>query len=370
MATNYANLKKLSDKGGEISFQAEIPLEILEKNMGEALIREAADFTLPGFRRGKVPEAIVRQHISEMDLLEDAAHAGFQDAIREIIADEKLSIIGAPQATITKIALKNPVTFTVKFALYPTFTLPDYKKIGRTITTRAENKEITESEIDEAILRIQKMMAPRHDHGANADHADNIHTDDEKKEDESASLPPITDDFVKQFGNFKDVAEFRDEIKKQLGNEKEAGIKEEKREEIVKKIMESSKIEIPLLIIDEEFYDFIERRDEELKNAELSLEEYLKQMKKTEKELEKEERKLIEDRIKMSLVLGEIRKNEAIEANEEEIRIHLPPLKARYPDRNEHDLRHTAEAFIVQEKLFEILEGKKKEEKEAETKAE
>ena len=361
MATYYTNLKKTSDKDGEISFQAEIPLAILEKNMGEALIRETAEFTLPGFRKGKVPETIVRQHVSEMDLLEDAAHAGFQDAIREIITDEELSIIGAPQATITKIALKNPVTFTVRFALYPTFTLPDYKKIGRAIAEHVEITNITEQEVDEAIARIQKMMAPHHHHETDTKQNENADTSNVDNT-ESTSLPPVTDDFVKRFGNFKNVAEFREEIKHQLGHEKEMAAKEAKREEIVKKIMESAKIKIPPLLIDEEFYDFIERRDEELARAKLSLEEYLKQIKKTEQELEQEERKLIEDRIKMSVVLGEIRKKETVEASEDEVRKYIPSLKARYPDRSEADMRQTAEAYVIQEKLFEILEGKEKEE--------
>ena len=181
-----------------------------------------------------------------------------------------------------------------------------------------------------------------------------------ENKDKDTSLPPITDDFVKQFGSFKNVTEFRVEIKHQLEHEKETGVKETKREEIVKKIMESSKMKIPALLVDEEFYDFIERRDEELKRAEMSLEEYLKEIKKTEKEFEQEERKLIEDRIKMSLVLGEIRKKENIEANEDEIRKYIPSLKMRYPNRSEEDLRQTTEAYITQEKLFELLEGKEK----------
>ena len=156
MTKDYINLKKTSDKDGEISFEAEIPLEALEAKMNEALVRESADFSLPGFRKGKVPEHIVRQHISEMALLEDAAHNGLESAVREIITDEKLSIIGAPQATITKIAPKNPVMFTVKFALYPSFELPDYRKIGKTIADRKEKSEASESDIDEAIARIQK----------------------------------------------------------------------------------------------------------------------------------------------------------------------------------------------------------------------
>jgi len=203
------------------------------------------------------------------------------------------------------------------------------------------------------------MIAPKEAEETTADEG-------ETKKPAATSLPPITDEFVKQFGNFNTVAEFRTEVKKQLGQEKDVQNEELKREEIVKKIMEASKIKIPALLIDEEYYDFIERRDAELERSGMSLEEYLKAVKKTEKELEQEERKLIEDRIKMSLVLGEIRKKEDIKADEEEIRKYIPSLKMRYPERNEADMHQTAEAYIVQEKLFELLEGKiKKKEIEA-----
>ncbi len=350
MTKAYINLKKTNDKNGEISFEAEIPLESLETKMNEALIRESADFSLPGFRKGKVPEHIVRQHISEMALLEDAAHNGLENAVREIMADEKLSIIGAPQATITKIAPKNPVTFTVKFALYPSFELPDYRKIGKVIADRKEQSEASESDIDEAIARIQKMMAGEHEHAEGEEC-----THDEK---EKTKLPEITDEFVKQFGPFNTVADFRAEVGRQLVQEKEMQIKEVKREEIVKKIMESSKIKLPQLLVDEEYYNFIGRRDEELEKAEMSLEAYLKEIKKTEKEFEHDERKLIEDRIKISLVLGEIRKKEDVKADENEIRKFIPSLKMRYPNRTEADLHRTTEAYIIQEKLFDIFEGK------------
>lgn len=374
MPTHYENLKKISEKNDEVSFQADIPLAILEKNMAQVVIREAADFALPGFRKGKVPEHIVRQHMSEMDLLEDAAQTEFRDAIREIVADEKLSIIGAPQVAITKIALRNPVTFTARFALYPTFTLPDYKKIGRAIAERKEASDTTEEDVDAAIARIQKMMAPAtNNEPAPDENKDTAHEDVDKtetKEKKGAPLPPVTDDFVKKFGNFENVAAFRAEVRKQLEREKEVRIKESKREEIVKKIMEASKIKIPALLVDEEFYDFVERRDHELEHAGMSLEEYLKEIKKTEKELEQQERKLIEDRIKMSLVMGEIRKKEDINANEDEVHAFMPSLKYRYPDRSEEDMHRTAEAYIIQEKLFEALEGKETEEVESPIKEE
>ena len=116
MERSYTKLKKVSDKNGGVEFQAEIPVELLEEYSLAALAALAEDFALPGFRKGKVPHEKVREHIGEMELLEDAANEALRDAMQEIVADEKLNIIGRPQVVITKIAPKNPLEFKIAYA--------------------------------------------------------------------------------------------------------------------------------------------------------------------------------------------------------------------------------------------------------------
>ena len=360
MAKYYSNLKKLEEKNGEISFEAEMPFDILEEKMNREILREAEHFSMPGFRKGKVPENIVREHINEIELLEDIARDTFEDAIKEIINDQNISIIGAPEATITKIALKSPVSFIVRLPLYPKITLPNYKEISEKIIKGTKNENVTEKEIDDAIKNLQNMMVSQEKQNS-----------EKNKETEIKSLKPeITEEFIKQFGDFKNVEEFKAEIKRQLEHEKKINQKEVTREKIIDKIIESSKINLPELLVNEELYNFIEERDQELEKAKISLEDYLKQIKKTEKELEEEERKLIENRLKLSFVFTEIRKQEKIEATKEEIEKYVEQLKQQYPKRNEEELKHTAEAYIIQEKLFEILGENKEEENDKNIKSE
>jgi len=350
MAKYYSNLKKLNEKNGEISFEAEIPFEILEEKMNKEILREAEHFTMPGFRKGKVPENIVREHINEIELLEDAAQDTFEDAIKEIINDQNIRIIGAPEATITKIAPKSPVTFMVRVSLYPKITLPNYKEISEKIIKETKDEAVTEKEIDDTIKNLQNIMVSQEKQNS------------EKETKTESSKTEITEEFIKKFGDYKSVEEFKNEIKNQLEYEKKINQKEQTREKIIDKIIESSKIDLPELLVEEELYNFIEERDQELEKAKISLEDYLKQIKKTEKELEDEERKLIENRLKLSFVFTEIRKQEKIEATKEEIEKYVLQLKPQYPKRSEEELIHTAEAYIIQEKLFEAL-GEKKEEK-------
>ncbi len=355
MEKSYTKLKKLSEKNGDIEFQAEVPVELLEEYSLAALAELAQDFALPGFRKGKVPHEKVREHIGEMELLEDAANEALRDAMQQIAEDEKLNIVGRPQAIITKIAPKNPLEFRIRYALLPDVSLPDYKKIGKTIFERKDPTDVTEKEVDEAVERIQKMIAPMLA-GATPGAAEAPTTPGEAPA-KDAPIPPLTDETVKQFGNFNTVADFRAELKRQLEQEKVLHAKDGRREEMIKEIVKHAKIKVPQLLIEQELYEFLADRDEQLKTAGLSLEEYLKQIGKTSEQLEKDERALIEDDLRMSLVVQEIRKAENITADDRDIHSLMAQLKIRYPERKEQELHRTAEAMIIQNKLFAVLEG-------------
>jgi len=73
--------------------------------------------------------------------------------------------------------------------------------------------------------------------------------------------------------------------------------------------------------------------------------------------LEKDERALIEDDLRMSMVVQEIRKKENLSADDRDIHSLIAQLKLRYPERKEEELHRTAEAMIIQNKLFALLEG-------------
>jgi FKBP-type peptidyl-prolyl cis-trans isomerase (trigger factor) len=350
MEKSYTKLKKLSEKNGDIEFQAEVPVELLEEYSLAALAAIAEDFALPGFRKGKVPHGKVREHVGEMSLLEDAANEALRDAMPQIAEDEKLNVVGRPQVVITKIAPGNPLEFKIRYALFPDISLPDYKKIGKTIFERKDPTDVTEKEIDEAIDRIQKMIAPMANAGLAPDAAI-------MPSEKDAPIPPLTDEAVKQFGNFATVADFRAELRKNLEQEKTLHMKDGRREETIKEIVKHAKVKVPQLLVEQELYEFIADRDEQLETAGLSLEEYLKQTGKTAEQLEKDERRLIEDDLRMSLVVQEVRKQEHITADDRDVHILITQLKLRYPERTEQELHRTAEAMIIQNKLFAILEG-------------
>ncbi len=339
MATLYSNLKKLSEKHGEVEFKADITPDALEEYMIEELLHYAEELALPGFRKGKVPQHLVREHVGEVRLLEGAADEALRDAMQAIADDEKLDVLGRPELTVVAIAPKAPLEFKIRYALAPEVSLPDYKKIATEVASRKEDASVKEEEIDEAVGRIREMTGI----GAPAKEGD--------------VLPPLTDDDVKKLGPFENVAAFRAEIAKNLSREKEMIAKDRTRDAMIKAIVAKAKVKVPEMLVRQEFEGFIEERDRRIADAGLSLEEYLKQMKKTAEDLEKEERELIEEDIKTSLVIRTIKDKEALDPSEREVQIGIARLKLRHPEREEQSLRRTAEAQIIQEKLFAMLEG-------------
>jgi len=235
MEKSYEHLKSLKEKNGAAEFEAEIPEAALEAHMRTELARTGRDLSVPGFRKGKVPEHMLREYVDERELLEAAADKALNDAVREIIKDEALSILGRPELTITEVAPKKPVRFKMRVALFPAIALPDYKTISATIVGRRTAAAATDTNMD------AKAKA---------------NTGADEKELLAA--------------------------------------KEAEREEIMNEIVKRAKVRVPELLIDQEWRAFVEARDADLARAGLPLEEYLKQIKKDEKSLEKDERALIE----------------------------------------------------------------------------
>jgi trigger factor len=160
----YTNLKVEHKPGSEIELTGEIPVEVAHTYRIKALKNIMRELELPGFRKGHVPEDIAMKHIGELPLMQETAEHALSGAYAQIVTDEKLDVVGRPNVTITKLAPGNPIGFKITSAVYPEVSLPTYKSLAEAECKKAddpENIEITESEIDHELKRLQEMMTPR-----------------------------------------------------------------------------------------------------------------------------------------------------------------------------------------------------------------
>lgn len=95
---------------------------------------------------------------------------------------------------------------------------------------------------------------------------------------------------------------------------------EDKVEKIYKTLLDNISFDIPASVIEEEVNYSIERLESQAKTLNLTLENYLKAVKKTIEEVRVDYSKRAEESIKLDLILLEIAKTEKINTGEEEVK--------------------------------------------------
>ncbi len=181
---------------------------------------------------------------------------------------------------------------------------------------------------------------------------------------QKVELPEINDEFAKNMGNISGLAQLKENIKKGMTFEKREAEVQRVRNEIIDKISDETKMEVPDSLVDLEKARILENYKKNVQDQlQISFAEYLEKTKKTEKEIIDSFSAQAQRRIKNSLVLKEIGQKEGISISEKEIEEKAKETLSRYPSvkkaEKEIDLNklkdYTKEA-IYYEKTFQLLE--------------
>lgn len=346
---NYTNLKIENLGNSEVEIKAEIPEEIISKYKDRAVKTLSKGVKVDGFREGHIPENILLGKIGEQAILEEQVQMALADIYPSIALNEKLHVIGGPEVTITKIAKGNPVEFKIKTATMPEIKLPDYKKIAGSVALDDKNSEVSDKEVKEAIEQIKKGIAAQKK---------------EKEENKNPSTEAevkveLTDEFVKTLGDFKDVKDFEAKIKENLSKEKQMKAREKRRAEIVEKIIDKSKIDIPKILVESELDKMLAQFKDDIARMQITFDEYLKKIKKTESDLRTEWIKDAEKRAKLQLILNKISTEEKIKIPEEDIEKETSHILEHYRDAKPENVRVYIQSVLTNEKVFQLLENQK-----------
>jgi trigger factor len=341
--------KKLPDC--EIEITAEITLEALEDYKTKAFkkIKEVAE--LPGFRKGHVPDATLKEKFGEMGILEDAGEMAINDSVIEILVESKVNFLGRPDVAISKIAIGSPIEFKIKVTVMPDVKLPDYKKIAKKENSIEEKvEEVTDKQVEETIEQIRKMYAQQNHHHAPGE---------EHKEGEELPLPEINDEFVKKLGDFKDVADFKAKLKVNIGKEKEVHAENKKRTRMLEKIVTETKFEMPKVIIESELDKMEGQFKADIAQMGLQPEDYLKHIKKTWEDLRKEWYPDAEKKAKTQLILQKISLEEKIEPTKDVVEKECKNLMEQYKGADPERVKAYVEMVLVNDAVIKFLESQK-----------
>ncbi|MEK9131465.1 MAG: trigger factor [Patescibacteria group bacterium] len=350
----YTIVKQETLPDAVVSIELEFSHEGLLPFRAKALKKMTEHAELPGFRKGKVPEAVLIKKIGEIGLLTEAVEMAVEETIGAILLETKVKPLVRPEMIVTKIAEGMPVSLTLKIEVVPEVTLPDYKSLAKKENTKPkEIGAVTEKEIDEVIAYIRKEYAHREMHKHDAGEAPN-HDHGEIAE---ADLPVFDDAFVKTVGEFKDVADFKNKVKENLTKEKEMKAKEKNRLAIIDAIVSKSDMVIPKTLTENELNKMESQFKHDVEKMGVKVDDYLKHIKKTIADQRADWKKDAEKRVKIDLILHTIADTEKIVLNQTQVEAEVEALLKHYPGADRVRTKAYVESMLANSKVFELLES-------------
>lgn len=315
---HFENIKVEKLPDSEAVITGELTLDYLNEIRPQALKSLNENAKIDGFRPGNIPENVLVQNFGEMRVLEEISEVALARAYGAILHEAKLSPIGRPEVSITKLAPGIPLEFRIKVVLEPEFVLPDYKKIAKESKGKEETPSVTEDEIEAVIKEIEKQKwDPKLAEG------ENLH----------------------------------DKVKENLLQEKKYRIKEKNRISIIESLTKATDVKIPNLMIESELSRMVHQFKEDVVRHGMKWEEYLKSIKKTEEDVRKEWTEKAAERSKAELIMAKIADMEKLEPAEEELEKEAQHIISHHKDADPMRVRIYVYQTLKTEKVLAFLES-------------
>ena len=374
-------------------------VEKLEKNMAKLTIEVGADkvndaikkaydknkgkMSVPGFRKGKVPQAMIEKMYGPEVFYEDAANFLIPDAYaEEVEAAEDLEVVSQPKIDVVQMEKGKNFIFTAEVALKPPVDLGKYKgvkieKIDAEVTDEDIDKEIKREQEanartitvedrpvkdgDTAVIDFEGFIGDKAFEGGKGENyplvigsgsfipgfeeqligknsGDDVDVKVTFPEDYNAKdlagkealfkvkineikekeLPELDDEFASEVSEFDTMAEYREDVKKNLAEKKEKEAKDKKEDAVIEAIIKDSKMDIPEAMVETQARTMVNDYARRLQSQGLSLEQYFMftglDMDKFTDQMKEGARKRIESR----LILEAVVKAENFEVTDEE----------------------------------------------------
>lgn len=331
---NY-KIKNLSDY--ELKVSINLSENDLKDSVFEAEKELSIDLKLKGFRSGKVPHELAKEHLNKDLVSKKALDIAVKESFIEFLKKEKIDLIEASEIKIEQNS-KESLIYSVTLIVYPKFKLKDYKGIR----VKKCKIDVTDEEINGALKELYQF-----------------------KNKDSSGKEKINDEFAKSVGNFNNLEELKSGIRSNLRLEKEKKEKNKIRVILLKEIADSTKIETPKILIDRQLDLMIQEFDRTLHGNNMELSVYLAGQNKTQDDLKKEWIPKAKEKIKAVLILKEIAKIEKIEVKPEEVEVVMNDYLSSFgaisphnPNTNLDSLKENIYSILINEKVLSFLEDK------------
>ncbi len=152
-------VEKLPDS--RVAITVTLPWESWGKHEAHAAEHMAESVNMAGFRKGKVPHAMLEARFGREAILVEAAEHAVHDAYPKALVDAKADAIGRPEISFDSVKADEPLVFTIKTDVLPEIELGDWKNIVKEVNAKESKKEagVEAKEVEGEIERLASMRA-------------------------------------------------------------------------------------------------------------------------------------------------------------------------------------------------------------------
>lgn len=372
----------------------QVSAEDLEKAIQQAYLKNKNKFNVPGFRKGKVPRAMIEKMYGAGIFYEDAVNSLLPGAYSKAAEESGLDIVSRPEIDIDEVEAGKGVTFTATVAVKPSVTLGQYKGVE----VEKADTEVTDEEVMTEISKEQEKNATTvtvedrpaalkdiltidfegfidgeafaggkgedydlelgshsfidtfedqlvgknvgDDVDVNVTFPENYHEESLKgkpalfkvkvKEIKTKELPEIDDEFASEVSEFETLDEYKNSVREQLSKKKADSAKAKKEDEVLKKIIEASQMDIPDLMVETQTENMLDEYAQRLQSQGLSMDMYMQYTGMDQQMMLDQMKPQALNRIQARLVLEAIAKAENIEISEEDFDKELASMAEDY----------------------------------------
>ena len=371
-----------------------VPAEEFTKAVATAYNKQKSKFSVPGFRKGKVPQSFIEKMYGPAVFYEDAANQLINEYYPKELENCEEEITSNPEIDVTQIEKGKDFIFTATVAVKPEIKIGEYKgveieKIDTTVTDEDVMAEILKDQkengrkidvtdraaqmddevtinfegfVDDAAFEggkgenykltlgshsfidtfedqiVGKNIGDKFD--VNVTFPEEYHVDELKGKPavfkvellaiSALELPELDDEFASDVSSFETFAEYKEDKKKTLEIKKEEQAKREKQSKVVEKIAEAAEVEIPEAMIKYNQERIVNEMSQRMMYQGLQMEQYLQLMGTTKEEFLERVKPDAIARIKTSLVLEAVAAAENIVVSDDDVDAEIQDMATQY----------------------------------------
>ncbi len=371
-----------------------VPADEFTKAITAAYNKQKSKFSVPGFRKGKVPQAFIEKMYGPAIFYEEAANELINEYYPKELENCEEEITSNPEIDVTQIEKGKDFIFTATVAVKPEIKLGDYKgveieKIDTTVTDEDVMAEIKKDQKengrkidvtdraaamdDEVTINFEGFVDDEAFEGGkgenykltlgshsfidtfedqivgknigdkfdvNVTFPEEYHVEELKGKPavfkvellaiSALELPELDDEFASDVSSIETFAEYKEDKKKTLEVKKEEQAKREKQAKVVEKIAEAAEVEIPEAMIKYNQERIVNEMAQRMSYQGLQMDQYLQLMGTTKEEFLERVKPDAISRIKTSLVLDAVAAAENIVASDDDVDAEIQDMASQY----------------------------------------